>query len=190
MKKVIKLVCLLVLFYSSFATAQNTEKEQSKSKTVEFSKKSGAFLKKEFQELGSFSEIKFTNVYFTDVLTNEKASALKIETSHYSSGLGLSEYTGSLDPDELDACLKCLIHIKNNCIGTIPELYTEMIYRTRDGLSIGAFYSVTDNKKNQWVVFIQPESYTYKSLQSIKEGDLDKIINVIENSKEILLSRK
>lgn len=190
MKKSVKLICLLLLFTSSHLIAQTIEKEQSKSKTVEFSKKSGAFLKKEFQELGSFSNIKFTNIYFTDILTNEKASALKVETSYYSSSLGSTEYSGTLDPDELDACLKCLNHIKTNCIGTTPELYTEMIYKTRDGLSIGAYYSIEDNKKQQWVVFIQPESYTYKSLKAIKEEDLGKIISVIEQSKQTLLLKK
>lgn len=180
MKKIL-LSAALILSVLTINAQETLENTNSTSKAIEFSKKDGIFLKKEQEEIGTIDKINFTNIYLENVLTKEKTLALKLQSSMYTSA-GMMEYSGTLDSDELDACIQSLTYIKESCIGTVPELYTEMIYRTRDGVKIGAYYDVT-NKKNQWTIFIQTSTMTYRSLNTIKEENLQKVIDLFIEAK-------
>lgn len=184
MKKIL-FVLVLITFFASFIYAQeDADKEITLSKTAEFSKKNGTFIKKEFQKIGSIDDVSFTNIYFKDLLTNEKISALRLQTSYVSSG-DYSYYKGILDSDELDVCIKCFNYIKDNCIGPPSEFYTEIFYNSRDGVSIGAFYE--NNKKHEWTIFVKTESYTNHSLKKIKQENLPDLISLFTSAKNAMI---
>ena len=160
MKKVLLLIALLIPMVSN---AQE-QKEKSSSKTVEFLSKDGSFFKKEFYDQpsvgSSYNKIDCTVLIITDMKSNEKRGCLRL-TTHYPSSSGNDDYIGTLDPDELDACVMCLDKIQSDITTTVPSTYTEAEYKTRDGVQIGAYWN---KKKSEWVIYIQTKSYTCRSL--------------------------
>jgi hypothetical protein len=177
---------LVALISCFIGFAQQEVKEKSLSKTVEFSEKNGVLLQKEFEDLGSIKGVTFKNAYIKDLLTGEKIVALKLESSYYIGSGSSVDYSGILDFDELDACIKSLKYIKENLITTIPQLYTEIEYKTRDGIKIGTYLA----NKTQWKLFIQTASYSNKSIKFIELDQLDNIISVFEKSKQLLSEKK
>ena len=72
--------------------------------------------------------------------------------------------------------------IKNNIINTTPETYTEYIYRTVDGVKIGAYWSKGKNE-SKWVVFIQSKTVSDDSMRTISVSDIDIVVDLLKNSK-------
>lgn len=179
-----KILLLSMLLLSGLAYAQEKE-EESNSKAVEFLSKDGTFMKKEFYELpqigiGQF-KLESNVLIITDMITGYKMGCLRLSTF---SNLGGStdEYIGTLDKDELDACIQCLELMQTDILTTKPEVYTETNYRTLDGVTIGSYYS---NKT--WTVFVRTKEYTSRSLTTI--GNVPKLIDNFKKAKEIIASK-
>lgn len=179
MKKI--LFMMAVVFLAITANAQsNKEEEVSKSETVRLLQKDGALLRKDFYDIGKVEEVTFQNIVVTDISTGEKTGALRIETSYYSS-LGTDTYIGTLDFDELEGCIKSLSYIRDNIITSLPENYTECEYKTKDGVSLGAFIRTTKKEKT-WEIFIKTRSYTARSQEFLKSEKLNEIISLLNTS--------
>lgn len=180
MKNVISLLFATLLCVTSFA--QEQKKEDSKSKAVEFSARDGSLLKKEFFELGNIKGIDFRILVLTDILKKEKIVCLRLKTTYYSSASRSSdEYVGTLDPDEIDACIKSLNYIKEDLMQSAAEVYTECEYKTKDGVKIGAYF---DEKKKTWHPYIQTKSYTSRSIEFINAESLDALLAKLDEAKQ------
>lgn len=157
--------------------------EKSEVKALEFSSRSGALIKKEFYEIGELNkgDIKFDVLMFHDVIDGKSEGLLRVTTSRYTS-IGEREFSGSLNYDELDGCIQSMQYIKNNIINTTPETYTEYIYRTVDGVKIGAYWSKGKNE-SKWVVFIQSKTVSDDSMRTISVSDIDIVVDLLKNSK-------
>jgi len=83
MKKLIYSV--LALFFCFSASAQNQTKEKELSNAEVFSAKAGTLMQKEFVDIGVLKKCKIMVVYFTDLISNTKQSALKFEYEYVSS---------------------------------------------------------------------------------------------------------
>lgn len=185
MKKLLTAALLITCIFSTYCQ----EKEESKSKAIVFSEKDGSLMKKEFYDLPPIKSIEITCIVFTDELTKQKNGYLRIGTSSYSSVLGNENFYGALDYDEIDACIKSLTYIQSNTIASIPTLYTECEYKTRDGVRIGVFLSSKGKKKDsesKWSLFIRTKSYTDKSLKFLEVGDIPALIDEMTQAKSIL----
>lgn len=182
MKKV--LFMLITLFCLSANAQEKKQEEASKSKAVELLKKDGVLLKKDFYDIGKVAGVTFQNIVITDISAGTKTDALRIETSYYSS-LGTDTYIGTLDYDELAGCIKSLTYIKDNIITTIPENYVECEYKTKDGVSLGAFLSSTKKEKT-WKIYIQTKSYTNRSQNFMKSDNIIEIISLLNQSMDNL----
>lgn len=182
MKKILstKMLLLLLLFTPLFAHSQESKEPESKSKTIEFANREGSLYQKEFEEIGKTGGLTFKNIYITDLTSQQTISALRLENSHYIGSGSSIDYVGTLDSDELEGCIKSLNYLKENLIPTKPTLYTEVEYKSRDGILIGAYCS-----KGEWKLFVQTKSYTQKSLTVLKVIELDNLINnfIIAKSK-------
>ena len=117
MKKLLFVIlCMLGSMY--FCVAQNKVQEQeekediSASKTIEFMQRAGSLHVKQFYPARIIKTISFQVLIITDVLTNEKMGCLRIETQ-YASGYISNNYIGTMDSDEIDACIKSLIYLKD-----------------------------------------------------------------------------
>lgn len=175
-----RLLLLLLITFSLGAYAQEQE-PASKSKTIAFLSKDGSLLKKEYYDIegGKVSGVDFQNIIITDEITKEKVGALRIATSYYSSALKNSEtFIGTLDYDELDACIKSLEYMNDNIIRKIPDTYTECEYSSRDGIRMNVFWS----SKKKWAFMIQTKSYTNRSTQYLDITSLPVVIINLKNS--------
>lgn len=183
MKNLLLFIVLMLVCTSSFSQ-EKKEEEKSKSEVVEFLQKDGVLLEKNFFDIGKVSGVKFQTIVITDLISKKKVGALRIETSHYSS-IGTDTYIGTLDFDEIDACLKSLEYIKTNILPTTPTVYTECEYKTKDGVKMGVFWS-EGKKEAAWSLYIQTKSYTNRSNAFISNDKLDEIMDMMKKSADNL----
>ena len=183
-----KIIIVLALIMPMLLCAQEKE-EKSNSKTLEFLSKDGSILKKEFYDLPevgtSYNKTQNQVLIITNMKTNEKMGCLRIITT-YPSSSGNTDYIGTLDPDELDAAVLSMEKILNEILPTPPTTYTEVEYKTRDGVEIGTFWK---EKKNEWTIYIKTKSYTTRSMSTYKSEELAKLIKNLKDAK-LMISEK
>ena len=183
-----KIIVVLALMLPMFLSAQETQEKQEKSnsKTLEFLSKDGSVLKKEFYDLDdvgtSYNKTQNQVLIITDLKSNEKRGCFRIITN-YPSSSGNIEYIGTLDPDEIDAAILSMEKILNEMLPTTPTTYTEVEYRTRDGVIIGAFWK---EKKKEWVIYVKTKSYTSRSMSTYKSEELAKLIQNLKNGQSMI----
>lgn len=186
MKKILLIVMLVSL--NMMVNAQDKQEEKSKSQVVEFLAKDGVLRTKEFYQLGSVGGAKFENLIICDVIRGTKIGALRIETSYYTS-IGTDTYIGTLDADEIDACIKSLKYIKDRIAQVPPQTYTELEYQTKDGVSFGC-YNKTDKKGvSTWQVYIRTKKYTSRSAEYFSAEKIDEVIAILEKAKLEMIAK-
>ena len=187
MKKFL-IFAVLVIMSLTTAFAQESEKK-SASKTVEFLSKDGSFFKKEFYDLpavgGSYNKVDCQVLIITDLKTNEKRGCLRL-TTYYSSSVSDDSYIGTLDPDELDACIMCFEKIVSEITVTPASTYTEVEYKTRDGVQLGTYWS---DKKSEWRTYVQTKSYSSRSMSSVSNDNVASLINNLKQAKQMIAEK-
>lgn len=181
MKKILFILLSFVLM-SNVAFAQESENE-SKSKTVEFMAGCGSLMKKEFYDLPKVKGVSNQVLIITNVLTGKKIGCLRVETTYYN-GRSTDSYIGTLDFEELDACVKSLTYIKDELLPTTPEVYTEVEYKTLDNLKLGAFHS-----KGKWTSFIYTKGYTSRSADFLDSSNIATFIEVMNQAKAMIAEK-
>lgn len=184
MNKVI-LFLLLSIFVSaaSFAQAQKDDVPESKSKAVEFMTADGSFLVKEFYDLQKIKGVECQVLIMNNIVSGKKMGCLRLETQ-YRSQYSSDSYIGTLDSDELDACIQSLEYIKNTLLPSAPTVYTEAEYKTNDGVKFGAYYS-----KNKWTAFVYTKGYTNRSAVFLDVENIDSFINVMNQAKGLIVEK-
>ncbi len=166
-------ICLLLTFNS----VAQVEKEKERSNAEKFSDKSGTLIQKEFIDVGDLKKCKIQIAKFTDLVSNQKTSAVRFEyssVSSYSSDTKLA----LLDADEIDGLIKSLKLIQEKVIPTTATSYTEVSFRSRSGFEAGCF-----SKKTSWDVYMKLERYDGKSYVFLDIDDLPKLLSLLEQAK-------
>ncbi len=114
----------------------------------------------------------------TNVLTGKKMGCLRLETAGYD-----DTYIGTLDYEELDACIKSLNYIKDQLLPSTPEVYTEVEYKTLDNLKIGAYY------EKIWTAFVYTRGYTSRSAEFLDANTVASFIDVMKQAKTIIAEK-
>ncbi len=180
MKKV--LLSFLLIGISIFSFAQETPKEpESQSKSVEFLSKNGSFILKEFYDVGKVKGVTCQVLIMTNIKDNTKMGCLRLETT-YSSSYTTDSYIGTLDVDELDACIQSLEYISNNLLPTTPAVYTEAEYKTRDKVRLGAYYN---ERKAAWSAFVYT-TYSSRSCEFLDSSNITSLITIMEKAKNLI----
>lgn len=181
-------IAILAIMSQTTAFAQETEKK-SASKTVEFLSKDGSFFKKEFYDLpavgGSFNKVDCQVLIISDLKTNEKRGCLRLKTYFGTSSTG-ETYIGTLDPDELDACIMCFEKIVSEITVTPAPTYTEVEYKTRDGVQLGSYWN---DKKSEWKTYVQTKSYTTHSMSSVSNDNVASLISNLKQAKQMIAEK-
>ena len=174
-----KLFILLVLLCSvAVSNAQEKETEKSQSKAVLFEKSIGSLIRKDFYNLPKVSGVENNVLILTDILTGTKIGCLRMETKPFSSSN--ETYVGTLDFEELDAAIKSLSYIKETILPTTPDVYTEIAFKSKDGVQLGTYFN---EKTKKWVVFIYTKSYTSRSATYCDETELSEMIEIMKTAK-------
>lgn len=184
MKKLLFLMLVLCFGLSSFAQEKaKDEIPESKSKAVEFLQADGTFLVKEFYDLQKIKGVECQVLIMHNVVSGSKMGCLRLETQ-YRSQYTSDNYIGTLDADELDACIQSLQYIKDTLLPSSPEVYTEAEYKTNDGVKFGAYYS-----KGKWTAFVYTKGYTSRSAEFLGVDNIDSFIAVMQQAK-LLIAEK
>lgn len=174
-----KLTLLLLIFmYGAFINAQTT-KDQELSNAEKFSAKSGTLIQKEFIDLGTVEKAQLKVVHYTDMISNESISSLRIEydvVSSYSTDTKIA----SLDADEIDGLIKSIKLIQEKVFATTPTNYTEVTYKSRGGFEAGCFWS-----KGDWSTYLKLEQYDSKSYVFIKKDDFTVLLGLLDKAKSM-----
>ena len=174
-----KLFILLVLLCSvAVSNAQEKETEKSQSKAVLFEQSIGSLIRKDFYDLPKVRGVENKVLILTDILTGKKIGCLRIETKPFSSSN--TTYVGTLDFEELDAAIKSLSYIKETILPTTPDVYSEIVFKSKDGVKLGTYFN---QKTRKWVVFIYTKSYTSRSAKYFDETELSEMIEIMKTAK-------
>ena len=178
------LLCPLLAISTAYAQVPNKEDiPVSKSKSVEFLKADGTFIVKEFYDLAKIRGVECQVLIMTNVVSKKKLGCLRLETT-YSSSYSTDNYIGTLDSDELDACIQSLDYIKNTLLPSTPETYTEAEYKTTDGVKFGAYFS-----NNKWTAFVYTKSYTNRSAAFLGVDNIDSFIELMRHAKTLIAEK-
>ena len=172
-----KRILLLSFFFNSLigtAFSQNgSEAKKSQSKLEAFTNKSGTLIKKEFTDIGVVKNCQVQVLKVTDLISGESFSGVKLEVP-----AAYGDKSKLLDSDELTGLQNSLDLIKDKILNTTPEIYTEIVYKSRGGFQAGCFRS-----KNEWSLFLKIDEYDDKSYIWCKPDDLDKLTSILSNAK-------
>ena len=182
MKKYILLILSMVI--SATCLAQE-ESDKSKSKTIEFMSQGSSLIKKEFYDLGKVKGIGCQVLIVTNLLNDAKLGCLRLETKYQ--GYSSSEtYVGTLDYDEIDDCLNSINYICENILPSVPSVYTETEYSTRDNIEVGAYYS---ESKSSWTAYVYTKNYTSRSVEFFDSESLSSLAEIMQRAK-MMISEK
>ncbi|WP_321479980.1 hypothetical protein [uncultured Bacteroides sp.] len=186
MKKLLLLAMLFTISLTCYSQEKQSEKlPKTKSKSIEFMSKDGTFIEKQFYDLGKIKGLHCEVLIIIDVVNQKKVGCLRLETS-YSSSYSSDTYIGTLDYDEIDACIKSLNYILNDILLSHPDTYTETEYKSRDGVKFGTFYT---QKKDKWTAFVYTKGYTNKSAEFFDSSNINALVQVMENAKKMILEK-
>lgn len=181
------LLAIAAIFLACTTSFAQQKEEESASTTLQFMKSSGSFLVKEFYDLAVITGVTCKVLIITDVLTNKKIGCMRLETEYRSSYSGSPDtYVGTLDLDELDACISSLTYLKDNILSKDAETYTEAQYTSRDKVEIGAYFNET---KKKWTAYVQTKSYTTRSMEFFEAANLDALAAEMQKAKDMIFEK-
>ena len=158
------------------------ENEKSQSKAETFSEKSGSLIQKQFIDVGKLKSCTIQVAIFTDLITNQRTSAVRFEKEYratYSSSS--DDKIALLDGDELDALIKSLTLLKDKIYSTTPTDYTEINFKSRSGFAAGCFYS-----KGKWSPYMKLEKFDGNSYVFLELNDTQPLIDLLIKAKNTL----
>lgn len=190
MKKLIALVLFVVLVLSlgTFAIAEE-ESQYTQFEKVLLTK--GSLIKKEFITISSFlaklgstsryDEIESQAAIITEMTSSTKYYALRLEHSYYNSKYDSGTSVEILDLEEIDSVIATLNCFKDEFAGEVVD-YTEYVYTSTSGLTIGAYHSSSGNKLfikfsssdkvymefdrlDDWIAFFEEAKTTIEGMQ-------------------------
>ncbi|MBM6993560.1 MAG: hypothetical protein I3J02_09910 [Prevotella sp.] len=186
MKKIL-LMLMLALSISCMAQNAKVDAEKSESKSVAFMASSGSFMKREFIDITTIKGVEYQILIMTDLLTNHKMGCLRLTTEYTSSYSSSSDtYIGTLDYDELDACIQCLTKLQSDILPSQASVYTEIEYKSRDGVKLGAYYN---EKKSAWQAYVYTKGYTSRSASFFNSENIPSILDAMRQAKTMIAER-
>jgi hypothetical protein len=171
------IMCMVGILYAISVQAQTAVKEKEQSNAEAFSATSGTLIQKEFIEIGTLKKSKVQVLYFTDLISNVKKSALKFQLDVVSS-YATDSKVAILDVDEIEGLMKSIKLIQEKVLVSVPTNYTEVYYRSRGGFEAGCFTS-----KGAWSCYLKLEKYDSKSYVWLETEDLATLYNLLEVAK-------
>ena len=182
MKKIFLLIIALVCGCMAFAQEKQETVPESSSKTLEFMKKNGTLIQRDFYPIGKVKGVDCEVLIITDLISQKKIGCLRLKTTN-SSSYSTDTYIGTLDYDEIAACIKSINFLNENVIVGKPTVYTEVEYSTRDKVEVGAYYS---EKKSKWIAYVKTKSYSNKSIEFFDASELSQLVSIMEQAKIVI----
>lgn len=176
MAKIFLTLALIIACFLTLAQQPKT-KEQETSNAEKFSERSGSLIQKAFIDIGDLKKCELKVIHYTDLVSNQKTSALKFEYD-YKSTYSSDTKAAVLDADEIDGLIKSIRIIQDKIFPSTPTNYTEVSFRSRSGFEAGCY-----SKKDSWSAYIKLERFDSNSYVFIEKEDLTKLLTLLEQAK-------
>lgn len=167
----------LSIVFISMSAQQLKPKEQETSNAEKFSERSGSLIRKEFIDIGEIKKCEVKVIHFTDLISNQKTSAVKFEYE-YKSTYSSDTKSAVLDADEIDGLIKSIKIIQEKVLPATAANYTEVSFRSRSGFEAGCY-----SKKDSWSAYMKLERFDSNSYVFIDKDDLAKLLSLLEQAK-------
>jgi hypothetical protein len=173
-------IAIAIVASAQVKTIKETEKAQSKAEI--FSEKSGSLIQKQFIDVGKLKSCKIQVAVFTDLISNQKTSAVRFEKEYKASYSSTSDdKIALLDGDELDALIKSFMLLTDKIYSTSPTDYTEINFNSRSGFAAGCFFS-----KGKWSPYMKLEKFDGNSYVFLELEDTQPLIDILIKAKTTL----
>lgn len=166
-----------VCLFSIQSYAQGPAKEKEQSNAEAFSAKAGTLMQKEYIDIGTVKKAKVKVLYYTDLISNMKTTALRFELEVVSS-YSTDTKVAILDVDEIDGLMKSIKLMQDKVMVSVPANYTEVSYKSRGGFECGCFVS-----KGAWSSYLKLEQFDGKSYVWLESSDLGTVYSLLEQAK-------
>lgn len=145
----------------------------------DFSLRSGTLIQREFTRVGEFATpFRVDVVKVTDVLGKNSLYGVRISGNV---AQGAPRDAAFLDADEVDGFVKVIDLMKAIAFSTTPDNFTDLAYRTRGGLSIGAIYA-----NRRWSAAMRLDRFDPKTAISLDATDFETLRALLVKAKESL----
>ena len=190
----VSIICFGQNIGTGTATATETVEfaDNSESEIVKLMNNGSTLTKKEFFDLPEVKGVSFEVIIITDMVKGNKYGGLRLITKYTAPYLS-NTYIGTLDYSEIDDCINSMNVIKNDILPTTPSVYTEVRYKTKDYVEMGALFSPNNSwaliqapSTGKWFVYISTKSYLNNSTAIIPAKQIDAIISNLQESKRII----
>lgn len=173
-----KLLMILVvagsICFAGFAQEKTAETDKSQVEQVMLKK--GSLILKEFIPFRKESGVTGEILKVTDVTNGSALYGLRLTHFYYNSKYDSGESTGLLDAKEIDSVISTLQYIKTKLLTFTKETpYTEIVYKSNSGITIGAYHSDGEQK-----IFLK---FDYKDTVYINASSLDSFTKFFMDAK-------
>jgi hypothetical protein len=171
-------LCLALAIGATSASAQNVVPPLPELTNLEeFSSRSGTLIQREFTRVGEFaSPFRVDVVKVTDLMAKNSLFGVRISGNV---GTGAVRDIAFLDADEIDHLIRAIDLLKSSAFSTTPDNFTDLVYRTRGGIAIGALYA---NKK--WNAYLRLDRYDPQTSISIDQNDIETLRSLLLKARE------
>jgi len=167
----------MLVFASSLAHSQALPPPIPELTNVEeFSSRSGTLIQREFTRIGEFTGVRVDVVKVSDLIGKTSIQGVRISAN---AGASAARDTVFLDADELDTFLKATALMKAAAFSTTPDSFTDVTYRSRGGITIGAVYA---NKR--WNPYLRLDRFDQKTSLSVDQSEIESLRDLIAHVKE------
>lgn len=180
MKKiiVISLVCLFALFGYSQDTTQ-MDISQIPNEVGVLYEKSFIDIGEAIQPLGiSKRPIKVQILEVKDLINETTEKFIRIEYFISNSTLGTRTYIFAINKKEAIGLITAMDKIMSEVKNEKKFVYTEIVFRTYEGLIVGSYYEI---EKQKWTSFIKEQGDKH-SIMVIKEDVLEKLLFLMRDA--------
>ena len=175
-----KHIIIFIVAFSLTNLSNAQTKEKILSKAEQFSTKAGTLIQKKFVEVGSIKSAKVRVIHYTDLISSQTISSVRIEydvASKYSTDTKIA----SLDSDEIEGLIKSIKIMQSKVFTSSPTTYTEVTFKSRGGFEAGCYWS-----KDIWKTYLKLEKFDGKSYVFLNVEDFPELLSLLEKSKSIL----
>ena len=143
----------------------------------EFSSRSGTLIQREFTRVGEFSNpYRVDVVKVTDLVSKQSIQGVRISANV---GAGAARESAFLDSEELSNLISAIVLMKASISTTVPDTFTDLAFRSRGGIEVGAFYA-----NRRWNIYVRIDRFDPKTSVNLDQNELDSLRDLLTQAKE------
>ena len=173
------LLLAIILSAISVAHSQVIPPVIDETNLEQFSSRPGTVIQRELTRLGDVGGLRVDLVKASDLM--EKSSMTGIRISRFAPNGSREENTVFIDADEVGPLLHAIDVIKATAFATTPENFTDLVYRTRGGMALGALYA-----NRRWIGFLRMDRFDPRNAMSIEESDFESLKTLLTKAREVI----